>query len=71
MCLLFSFFPATAFLALGYLVLVTSNKAEATAHTLGRVLAIWIFLVALFFPICGAYVTFSGICPMERMIQMP
>ena len=71
MCLLFSFLPATAFLALGYLVLINSSKAEGTAHTLGRVLAIWIFLVALFFPICGAYVTFSGICPIERMVQMP
>ena len=69
MCLLFSFLPTTAFLALGYLVLVNSNKAEAAAHTLGRVLAIWIFVVALLFPLCGAYVTFSGICPLEQMLQ--
>jgi hypothetical protein len=70
MCLLFSLFPATGALALGYLVLVNANKAEGTAHTLGRALAIWLFLLAVFFPVCGAYVTFSGICPIERMFQM-
>lgn len=71
MCLIFSFMPATGFLSLGYLVYAVSSKAEGPSRRLGRILAIWIFLLALLFPLCGAYVTFSGVCPIERMFQMP
>ncbi len=69
MCLIFSFIPATMFLAVGFLVLAISNKSEGMMRTLGLGLAIWVFIVSAFFPICGAYVTFSGICPMDQMLQ--
>ncbi len=69
MCLIFSFIPATMFLAVGFLVLAISNKSEGMMRTLGLGLAIWVFIVAAFFPICGAYATFSGICPMDQMLQ--
>lgn len=69
MCFIFSFVPATIFLVIGYFVLFSSNKAEGTIKKFGQILAIWVFIVALFFPICGAYMTLSGQCPMEKISQ--
>ena len=58
MCFFFSFIPATVFVTIGYFVLYSSQKAEG--------LAIWIFFIALFFPICGACVTINDLCPFEN-----
>ena len=68
MCFVFSFLPATIFLVIGYFVLFASTKAEGTTQKFGRALAFWVFIVALFFLISGAYVTLSGICPLEKMM---
>ncbi len=64
MCLIFSFIPATIFLVIGYFVLLSSSKAEGNTQKFGQMLAIWVFIIAAFFPICGIYATFSGLCPM-------
>ncbi len=64
MCLIFSFIPATIFLVIGYFVLFSSSKAEGNIQKFGQILAIWVFIVALFFIICGIYATVSGLCPM-------
>ena len=69
MCFFFSLIPATFFVLLGYFVLVSSRKAEGNIGKFGLILAIWLFIVALFFPICGAYMTLSGQCPMNDMMQ--
>ncbi len=69
MCFFFSLIPATIFTVIGYFVLFSSNKIEGTLGKFGQVLAIWLFVIALFFPICGAYVTVSGLCPMGKMMQ--
>ncbi len=69
MCFFFSLLPATIFTVIGYFVLFSSTKIEGTVRKFGQILAIWIFFVALFFPICGAYVTVSGLCPMDKMMQ--
>ncbi len=63
-CFFFSFIPATVFLVIGYFVLFSSSRAEGTIQKFGKILAIWVFVVASFFPIGGAYVTISGLCPM-------
>jgi len=70
MCLLFSFIPATIWLVIGYFVLFSSKKTEGNLSKFGFILAIWIFIVATFFPICGAYMTFSDQCPMAKMMQI-
>ena len=36
----------------------------------GRILAIWIFVIATFFPVMGAYITLSRLFPIEAMIQL-
>ena len=69
MCFIFSLVPATIFTVIGYFVLFSSKKVEGTIGKFGRILAIWIFFIASFFPICGAYVTISGKCPMNQMMQ--
>jgi TRAP-type mannitol/chloroaromatic compound transport system permease small subunit len=69
MCLVFSLIPATVLVVLGYLVLVASKTAEGPTKTVGRALAVWVFVIALSFPIGGAYITLSGICPMEEVMQ--
>ncbi len=58
MCFFFSFIPATVCVTIGYFVLYSSHKAED--------LAIWIFFIALFFPICGACVTINDLCSFEN-----
>jgi hypothetical protein len=35
----------------------------------GRILTFWVFILAAFFPVMGAYVTLAGLCPIETMIQ--
>jgi hypothetical protein len=61
--------PATILVVIGYFVLYFSTKVQGAVHKFGRGLAIWIFFLALFFPMMGAYVTISGQCPMEKMIE--
>ena len=69
MCFIFSLMPATFIVIVGYFVLFSSRKAEGNIGKFGLILAIWLFAIAAFFPICGAYVTLSGQCPMNEMMQ--
>lgn len=69
MCFFFSLVPATVFVVLGYFVLFSSTKVDGPVRTFGRVLAIWVFLVALLFPVMGAYVTTTDLCPFPRVLQ--
>jgi hypothetical protein len=63
MCFFFS--PATICLTIGYFVLFAASKADV----FGWVLAIWLFVIAAFIPIAGAYVTLAGLCPMEYILR--
>jgi len=69
MCFFFSLIPATFFVAIGYLVLFASSKAEGDIKKFGQILAVWIFILALLIPIAGAFITLSGFCPMAEMMQ--
>ena len=69
MCFIFSFIPATVLASLGYFVLFSSSKAEGNVQKFGQVLAIWIFIVAVLLPIGGAYITFSGLCPIDQIMR--
>ncbi len=71
MCFFFSLVPATILVVVGYFVLFSTGKAQGGIRRFGRVLAIWIFVVALLPPIAGAYVTLSGQCPFTEMMQLP
>lgn len=64
MCLILSIVPATLFLAIGYIVSVSSGKATGAKRRFGEILAIWVFIVALIIPIIGALITFTGMCPL-------
>lgn len=68
-CFFFSLIPATFFVIVGYFVLFSSTKTEGTVQKFGKFLAIWIFIIAAFFPIMGAYVSISDLCPIEKMMQ--
>jgi hypothetical protein len=69
MCFLFSLIPATILVTVGYFVLFSSGKTEGAVSRFGRILAIWIFVIALLPPLAGAYMTLSGLCPIEQMMQ--
>ena len=69
MCFFFSFMPATFWAVVGYFVLFSSSKADGGIRTFGRILAIWIFVIAAFIPIAAAYVTLAGLCPIEDMLK--
>jgi branched-subunit amino acid transport protein AzlD len=69
MCLIFSLIPATFLVIVGYFVLFSSTRTEGYVRKFGKVLAIWVFIIATLFPTMGAYVTLSGQCPIEEMMQ--
>ena len=69
MCFLFSLIPATLWVILGYFVLFSSTKSQGRVQVFGRILAVWVFMLAAFFPIIGAYVTLAGFCPLGAMMQ--
>jgi hypothetical protein len=69
MCFFLSLIPATFFVTIGYFVLFASSKAQEGIKAFGLILAIWIFVIALFPPIIGAYVTLSGQCRVEQMMK--
>jgi hypothetical protein len=69
MCFFFSLIPATIFTVIGYFVLFSSTKAEGNVKKFGRILAIWIFIVALFPIIMGTYLTLSGLCPIVEILK--
>lgn len=69
MCFFISLIPATIYVTIGYFVLFSTSKVDGALRKFGQILAIWIFIVALFFPICGAYVSLSDKCPINRIMQ--
>jgi uncharacterized membrane protein len=69
MCFFFSFVPATFWAIVGYFVLFSSRKAEGNVKTLGQVLAVWTFVLAVMIPIVGAYVTITGLCPIDAILE--
>lgn len=60
MWIFFSFIPATLWVVLGYFVLFSANKTEGGVQLFGRILAVWIFIIAAFFLVGGAYLGFTG-----------
>ncbi len=69
MCFFMSLIPATIIVVIGYFVLFSSQKAEGGISRFGRVLAILVFVVALFPLIGGAFVTLTDQCPIEAAMQ--
>ncbi len=69
MCFFFSLMPATVCVTIGYFVLFAASKADGGIKIFGWVLAIWLFVIAAFIPIVGAYVTLAGLCPMEDILR--
>jgi len=69
MCFFFSFLPATFWLVIGYFVLFSSTRADGSVQSFGRVLATWVFVLAGFILLAGAYITLSGCCPLGDLMQ--
>ena len=69
MCFFMSLIPATIILVIGYFVLFSSQKAEGGIRKFGRVLAIWIFVVALLPLVGGAFVTLTDQCPIAAAME--
>ena len=65
MCLLFSFIPASVLTTLSYFVWFTAARAEGPRQRLGNYLAIWLLVVSLLLVACGAFMTFTGRCPLN------
>ena len=69
MCFFFSLIPATFFTTIGFFVLFAASSAEGRVKGFGQILAVWIFVIALFPLIAGVYATWSGQCPMDQMME--
>ena len=69
MCFFFSLIPATVWVIIGFFVLFASTKAEGGLRKFGQVLAIWAFVIAVLFPLGGAFVTLAGLCPIDALME--
>jgi len=69
MCFLFSLIPATMLAVVGYFVLYASARAAGRIGMFGRLLAIWVFVIATFPLMAGAFMTLSGYCPIAQLAQ--
>lgn len=69
MTFLLSLLPATLLTVLGYIVLYCSIRADGGLKTFGRVLAIWVFVLAALPVVTGAYLTAAGIRPFDQMME--
>ncbi len=69
MCIVFSLIPATIVVTIAYFVLFSSSKVEGPIRKFGQALTVWLLIVALFYPILGTYVTLSGKCPIDWLMQ--
>ena len=68
MCFFFSLIPATFWLVIAYFVLFLSSRSDGQVQNFGRVLAIWVCIIAALFPIMGLVVTFTDLCPIIEIM---
>jgi len=69
MYLFFSLIPATLAAVLGYFILYSSTRTQGAVKTLGRALAIWVFVLASLPPVVGGYVTYADLSPIGDMMR--
>jgi len=68
MCFFISLIPATFWLVIAYVVIFLSSKSDGQVKKLGRILAIWITVIAVLIPIMGLVVTISDLCPITALM---
>jgi len=64
-----SLIPATLAVVLGYFILFSSTKTQGAVKTLGRILAVWVFVLAALAPLAGGYLTYADLSPLGSMMQ--
>jgi hypothetical protein len=69
MCFAFSLVPATFWAIVAYFVLFSSARADGRVKILGQALAVWTFVIAALIPIAAAFVTFAGVCPIDKLMS--
>ena len=69
MCFIVSFFPATFWAVIGFFVLVAASNAQGGVKTFGRVLGIWVCVIAVLIPLGGLFMSVAGVCPLEQMMD--
>ena len=65
----FSLIPATLAVVLGYFILFSSTKTQGAVKTLGRTLAIWVFVLAVLLPVAGGYATYADLPPIGSVMR--
>lgn len=69
MCFFISLFPATFWVIVGYFILFSSTKVDGPVKTFGRGLATWAFAISGLVLSAGAYVTLTGLCSIDALMQ--
>ena len=65
----FSLIPATLVVILGYFIMFSSTKTQGGVKTFGQLLAVWVLVLAAFFPLAGAYATYAGVPSIGEMMR--
>lgn len=69
MSIIASLLPLTLFFVLGYVVLYCALRSDGATAIFGKILATWVFILALIFPLAATYMTISGFSPMEEHMR--
>ena len=69
MCFIISFFPATFWAVVGFFVLLAAGNAHGGVKTYGRVLGLWVCVLAVLIPLGGLFISVTGLCPIEQMME--
>lgn len=64
-----SLIPATLAVVLGYFILFSSTQTQGAVKTLGRVLAVWVFVLAALLPVAGGYATYADFPPVSELMR--
>ena len=59
-CILMSLIPATLFVVLGYIILVSAGDSEGGLQSFGQALAVWVFILATLTVLAGAGASLFG-----------
>lgn len=69
MSIIASLLPLTLFFVLGYVVLYCALRSEGATAIFGKILAAWVFILALLFPLAATYMSITGFSPMEEHMR--
>jgi len=49
-------------------ILFSSSKTAGALRSFGRILGMWVLIIAALIPVMGLYITLADLCPIEQLL---